>query len=397
MSASRDRAFRLILLLGLVSLTADMVYEGARSITGPYLLILGASATTVGLVTGVGEVFAYGSRVLFGHITDRSGRHWILIVTGYMMILSLPTLAFVNRLDLASTLIILERLGKAIRTPARDALVADAASSIGKGKGFGIHEALDQIGAIAGPLIVALLLYHGGYSSAFLYLFIPVIATGSLLVYTRRFATPSSYIDASPNSNSNSNSRSNSSSIPRIFWLYLAFVSISVAGYAHFQIISYHIKLTSVIDDVYIPILFALAMGIDALMALMVGYLFDRHGLIVLMLIPLASIPIAPLTFSLSSTYLIIGIILWGAVMGIQETIMRASIAAMVDRARLATAYGIFNSIYGIAWLSGSMVIGRLYDLSIVNAIIFSVILSATSLIPLLVMLKGTGLRAPST
>ncbi|MFN4336616.1 MAG: MFS transporter [Candidatus Nitrosocaldus sp.] len=392
MSASREKAFRLILLLGLVSLTADMVYEGARSITGPYLLILGASATIVGLVTGVGEVVAYGSRVLFGHIADRSGRHWTLIITGYMMILSLPLLAFANRLDLASALIILERLGKAIRTPARDAIVADAASSIGKGKGFGIHEALDQIGAVAGPLLVTLLLYHGGYSSAFLYLFIPVIATGSLLVYTRRFATPSLYVDASPKVSSSS-----STSMPWIFWLYLAFVSISIAGYAHFQIISYHIKLTSVIDDLYIPMLFALAMGIDALMALMVGYLFDRYGLIVLILIPLTSMPIAPLAFSLSSSHIIIGIILWGAVMGMQETIMRASIAVMIDRTRLATAYGIFNGIYGIAWLSGSMVIGILYDLSVVSTIIFSVILSAISLIPLLVLLKGTGSRASST
>ncbi|MCS6768172.1 MAG: MFS transporter [Candidatus Nitrosocaldus sp.] len=381
---SSGHAFRLILLLGLVSLTADMVYEGARSITGPYLLILGATATTVGLVSGAGEVAAYGARILFGHIADRSGRHWMLMVSGYMMILSLPALAFVNRLDIASTLIILERLGKAVRTPARDAIIASIASSIGRGKGFGIHEAMDQIGAVIGPLIVAVLLYHRGYGDAFLCLFIPAVATCSLLLYARR-RIPS-------NPSHMSVQISPVVSAPRTFWLYLAFVSIGVAGYAHFQLISYHVKFTSAMDDAYIPLLFAAAMGVDALVAIIAGYLFDRRGLAALLLIPLTSIPIAPLAFSLNPIYIVVGVVLWGAVMGMQETMMRAAIAGMVDGARLATAYGLFNGVYGIAWFSGSMIMGMLYDTSVAGVIVFSVALSTISLLLLLVML-GIGVK----
>lgn len=381
-----NKAFRLILLFGLVSLAADMVYEGARSITGPYLLILGASATMVGLVAGVGEIASYGSRILFGYAADKSRRHWTLIMTGYAMILSLPALAFANRLDIASTLIILERLGKAIRTPSRDVIIAHTASSIGRGKGFGIHEAMDQIGAVIGPLIVAVMMNYKGYNDAFLYLFIPATATLPLLMYARRYATLN--LDRDAYTSISIHARASIDSIPRLFWLYLAFVSISVAGYAHFQIISYHIKYTSAMEDVYIPILFALAMGVDALIAIVVGHIFDRKGLLVLILVPLTTLPIAPLAFSTSPTFIVAGIMLWGIVMGMQETIMRASIATMVDRARLATAYGLFNGVYGIAWFSGSIVMGMLYESSVLSVIIFSVALSIASMLLLLVMLK---------
>ncbi|MEM2856286.1 MAG: MFS transporter [Candidatus Nitrosocaldaceae archaeon] len=375
-----NQAFRLILLLGLVSLTADMVYEGARSITGPYLLILGATAATIGLITGIGEMAAYGSRIIFGHIADKSGKYWTLMITGYMMILSLPILAFINRLDIASTLIVIERLGKSIRTPARDVIIANVASTIGRGKGFGIHEAMDQIGAITGPLIVAVLIYYKGYSDAFFYLLIPAIVTGLLLLYTKRITPLNLYINMLP--------KVSKVTTIRVFWLYLAFVSISVAGYAHFQLISYHIKFTSVMDDVQIPLLFAVAMGFDAFIAIIVGYLFDRKGLTVLILIPLTSIFVAPLTFSLDYRYIITGIILWGAVMGMHETIMRASIAVMIDRSRLATAYGLANGMYGASWLFGSILMGILYDISIVNVVTFSITLSIVSMLLLLVILK---------
>ncbi|MEM4611971.1 MAG: MFS transporter [Candidatus Nitrosocaldus sp.] len=386
MHASGDKALRLILLLGLVSLAADMVYEGARSITGPYLLILGASATMVGLVAGVGEIASYGARILFGYAADKSRRHWTLIMTGYAMILSLPALAFANRLDIASTLIILERLGKAIRTPSRDVIIAYTASSIGRGKGFGIHEAMDQIGAVIGPLIIAVVINYQGYRDAFLYLFIPATATLPLLMYARRYATLN--LDRDAYTSISIHARASIGSIPRLFWLYLAFVSISVAGYAHFQIISYHIKYTSSMEDVYIPILFALAMGVDALIAIVVGHVFDRRGLPVLILVPLATLPIAPLVFSTNPTFILAGVMLWGIVMGMQETIMRASIATMVDKTRLATAYGLFNGVYGIAWFSGSIVMGMLYESSVLNVIIFSVALSIASMLLLLVMLK---------
>lgn len=389
-SSDSNQAFRLVLLLGLVSLTADMVYEGARSITGPYLLILGASATTIGLVAGVGEVAAYGSRIAFGYFADKSGKHWSLVVTGYMMVLSLPALALVNRLDIASILIILERLGKAIRTPARDAIIANVTSSMGRGRGFGIHEAIDQVGAVAGPVFVAALLYYRGdnYNDALLHLFIPAIAMGSLLLYISR----SSYKPTLAHTHRDTSFKAPVGSIPRVFWLYLAFVSTGVAGYAHFQLISYHMKLTSVIDDAHIPLLFALAMGVDALVALMVGHLFDRKGFAVLALIPLTSVAIAPLAFSPNPTHIVAGILLWGALMGMQETIMRASIAGMVDRARLATAYGLFNCMHGIAWFSGSIVMGMLYDSSIANVVIFSVTLSIISSLLLLMMLKSVRL-----
>ncbi len=145
----------------MVSLSADMVYEGARSITGPLLASLGASAALVGLITGAGEAMALALRVVSGSWADRSGRYWTLTVTGYAITaVCVPALAITPflagaGLTLACFLILAERTGKAVRSPAKTALLAHAASGVGLGRGFAVHKALDQAGAVAGPLLVA--------------------------------------------------------------------------------------------------------------------------------------------------------------------------------------------------------------------------------------------------
>ncbi len=394
---SKHLTLRFIIVMGIVSLFADVTYEGARSITGPYLLILGATATIAGIVAGLGELLGYSLRLLTGYLSDITKRYWAITIIGYSIsLIAIPLLALVNTWGTASMLILAERLGKAIRTPARDTMLAYTASSIGRGWGFGIHEAMDQIGAIIGPLTIALVLYINNlsYASAFSILFIPAVASLSMLFFARMLyhgIYKHERINARDNYSIDNYNESNDkgSGFPHVFWLYIAFASISMIGYAHFQLISYHFKSTSIMQDTQIPIFFALAMGIDSLAALVAGRLFDRLGFIVLVTIPILSIPIAPLVFSLDYNLALIGIILWGAVMGIQETVMRASVAEITHASKRGSAYGIFNSIYGLSWFTGSVMMGMLYDTSIASAIFFSIVLEIASLPLLLIVIKS--------
>jgi MFS family permease len=374
-------ALKFIVLLGIVSLFADMTYEGARSVTGPYLAIVGASATVVGIVGGLGEFVGYGMRIVFGSLADRTRRYWTITIAGYLLnLLAVPLLALTTHWEIAATLIIAERFGKAIRTPARDVMLSYAAKEVGRGWGFGIHEAMDQIGAVVGPIIISVVLYLRGnnYSQGFAILFVPAVLALCVLGLSRRiYPTPDDFEKTSDNASYELLSTKEEGvnfRFPSIFWLYLVFVSISVVGYVNFQLISYHFKTSYIVSDPQIPILFAMAMGIDALVALIVGRIFDKKGLLTLIAIPILSIPIAPLIFSMGYSGAVIGMMLWGAVMGIQDTIMRAAIANMIPTVKRGLAYGIFNTVYGGSWFVGSTFMGALYDLSILYVVFLSII-----------------------
>ncbi len=372
MKSSPKNALRFIYLLGITSLFADITYEGARSITGPFLSVLGASAAVVGVVAGLGEFIGYALRLVSGYLSDRIGRHWLFTFLGYAAILAIPALAIVGRWEVACLLIIIERSGKAIRTPARDAMLSHVTKEMGRGKGFGLHEALDQIGAVAGPLIIAAILYlKKGYRLSFGVLFIPaLLALLTLLIARIKFPVPRALETTFEEAPKDKGKKK----LPRIFWVYTLFTIASVAGYAHFQLISFHFKSRAIVSDVQIPLLFALAMGVDGLVALIIGRIYDRIGLISLISVPILTLPIPLLVFSHGYLGIISGVILWGMVMGVQETIMRAAIADMTPIEVRGTAYGIFNTAYGLAWFAGTSLMGVLYGISIRYIFIFTLI-----------------------
>lgn len=379
------KAWKFIILLGVVSLFADMTYEGARSITGPFLALLGASAAATGVVAGLGELAGYGLRILFGYLSDRTGRYWTLTLLGYAVnLLAIPFLALAGNWPAAAALMVAERIGKAVRSPAKDVLLSHAASALGRGKGFAIHEAMDQIGALTGPLIVAAILaVRGEYRTGFAVLAIPALLALAVLV-AARFLYPSPQ-DLEPRPPH----RADAGAYPKRYWIYMAFVAISVAGYAHFQLIAYHWKTRGLMPDAEIPVLFAIAMGVDALVALAVGHLYDRRGWSILLAIPLLSLPIAPLAFSDSHAGAVAGVILWGAAMGVHETILRAAVADLVPSSKRGLAYGLFNGLYGVAWFLGSALLGILYGLSIPALIAASILLELASLPPLVLLIRS--------
>jgi MFS-type transporter involved in bile tolerance (Atg22 family) len=379
-SSRRKPALEFILLLGLVSALGDITYETGRSISGPYLAFLGASAATIGWVSGLGEFLGYALRLASGYVAGRTRAYWAATFIGYGLILCIPLLAYTHRWEAAVLLFILERIGKAIRSPSRDTMLSHATYQTGRGWGFALHEALDQVGAVIGPLIfTAAFLQRNSYRDGFSILWIPAILTMAVLLVARlRVPAPQKLEDVSVHESQAAQSMPR---LPRSFWLYGLFTFLSVAGFANFQVISYHLVLRSVVPTAQIPILYAVAMGVDGLAALLVGKAYDREGLKCLVIIPFVTLPLPFLAFSQHYSLAVVAAVLWGVVMATHETIMRAGLADFVPASQRAFAYGIFNTIYGAAWFVGGAALGLLYDLSGAWLVAYVVVMEGSALL----------------
>ena len=375
----KNLALQFILLLGLVSALGDITYETGRSISGPYLAFLGASAATIGLVSGLGEFLGYALRLASGYLAARTRAYWVATFIGYGLILCIPLLAYTKRWEIAVLLFLLERIGKAIRSPARDTMLSHATYQTGRGWGFAMHEALDQVGAVIGPLIfTAVFMQRNSYRDGFSVLWIPAILTMVVLLVARlRVPVPEKLEEAAEEE---SQAARGEVKLPRRFWVYALFTFLSVAGFANFQVISYHLVLRSVVPTAQIPILYAVAMGVDALAALAVGKAYDRVGLKSLVIIPFLTLPLPFLAFSQHYWLAVVTAVLWGVVMAVHETIMRAGLADFIPARQRAFAYGIFNTIYGAAWFVGGAALGLLYDLPRLWLVVYVVLMEAGAL-----------------
>lgn len=380
--SGNSRALKFVVLVGIVSLFADMTYESARSINGQFLAILGASGAVVGIVSGVGELFGYGIRIFSGHVSDKTGNYWGVAITGYLInLLAVPALAFAGRWQIAAMLMIVERIGKGIRTPARDALLSFASEKVHKGWAFGLHEALDQIGALLGPLITAFMLYMElSYRDAYSFLLIPALLAISIILITMSVFSNPRILFAHAK-------QLEIKGYPDTFWFYLIAVAFVAAGFVDFPLIAYHFKKVSVVSDNWIPIFYSVAMAIDAFAAIVAGRLFDRIGIKTLAFFSVISAFAAPFLFFGGFQTALIGMILWGISMGAQESIMRAAIADMVSIDNRGSAYGIFNTGFGVAWFVGSALMGMLYDVSYIWLVVFSVVTQLIS-VPIFLHIK---------
>ncbi len=359
-SSLGSRSLHFVLLLGLVSLLADATYEGARSITGPYLGRLGASAAVIGFVAGLGEMTGYGLRLLSGVLADRTRRYWTITIAGYLVNLAaVPMLALAGTWHIGGLLIIAERAGKALRTPARDAMLSHAAANLGRGWAFGLHEALDQLGAVAGPLLVAwALAARHGYAGAFALLGIPAaLAIAALLTARMLFPRPRDLEIGTV--------ELAAGALPRLFWVYVAASALLAAGYADFALIAFHLERQSMLGGASIAVVYAVAMGWDGLAALLLGRLYDRFGINLLSAVSLLAAPFGALVFlSSGREAALAGLALWATGMGAQESVLRAAVAELAPAERRAGAYGIFHAAFGLSWFAGSALMGLLYGIS---------------------------------
>jgi predicted MFS family arabinose efflux permease len=376
----RNRALRFVLLIGIMSFFADFVYEGARSVTGPYLAILGASATLVGFIAGFGELLGYGLRLVSGRLSERTREFWPITIFGYVVQMSaVPLLALARSWQVAGLLIVLERVGRAIRNPPRDVMLSHAGKQVGLGWTFGLHEALDQFGALSGPLVLAFILArHGSYQVGFAVLVIPAIITIALLIFARiSYPKPEDMEVHVPDVHG--------AGLPPLFWLYFAGAALVAAGFADFSLIAYHFQKTQLVPQIWVPIFYAVAMGVSGLGSLAFGKMFDRSGLWILIPLTLIGAAATPLAFLGGEWAALAGCAVWGLGMGVHESIIPAAVATMVPQRRRPSAYGTFTAGYGIFWFLGSVLIGNLYEVSLPALVGFSVGAQLIS-IPLFVM-----------
>jgi predicted MFS family arabinose efflux permease len=365
----RRIAIRFVLLIGVLSFFADFTYEGARSVLGPYLAGLGASAFVVGVVTGFGELLGYGLRLVSGRWADASRQYWPITVFGYVVqMAAVPALALTGNWPAAAVLIILERVGKAIRNPPRDTMLSHAGREAGGyGWVFGLHEALDQFGAMVGPLVVAAVLArHGSYHEAFAVLAFPA-AINLLLVLAARLAYPR------PQDLEIAAPATEGGRLPRTYWVYLAGAALAAVGFADYPLIAFHFARAHVVPGEWIAIFYSVAMAVSGTGSLVFGRIFDRFGFNVLIALTLVSALFAPLVFLGGFWIALLGAAVWGLGMGVHESIIPAAVAPMAPASRRASAFGLFTAGYGVFWFLGSAAIGFLYDRSLAAAIAFCV------------------------
>ncbi|GAA3827748.1 MFS transporter [Nocardioides panacisoli] len=392
-AAPRLTPWRFVVVFGVVSLLMDVVYEGARSITGPLLASFGASGLVVGLVTGAGEAAALGLRLVSGPLADRTHRFWAWTIGGYVLTAaSVPVLGFAGVLWAASALVIAERVGKAVRSPAKDTMVSHATAVVGRGKGFAVHEAMDQVGALAGPLAVAgMLALTGDYGPSLAVLAVPGVAAVALLFWLRaRVPRPEVYEPAAVAKERPT--IAGSARLPRAFWTYATFTGATMLGFTTFGLVSFHLVTDGLVTAAVVPLLYAAVMAADAVSALVTGWAYDRMGPRVLASLPVLSAGAVALAFTSHVWVAVAGTLVWGAALGIQESTLRATVADLVPPARRATAYGVFAAVLGAAAAVGGGLTGALYDASPRALVVTVVGIEAAALLLLLALSRA---RAP--
>jgi len=375
-------AVKVIIIFGVISLLGDMVYESARSVNSQYFKLIGITAAQVGLVFGIGEFLGYFLRLFAGILSDKSGKHWMFIFLGYGMLISVPIMGFTMNWNILIILILMERIGKSLRNPAKDTILSGVAENqVGTGFAFGLQEALDQAGAFAGPMFFTLIFYLTGknniaqYQNGYKLLFIPMVLLMLFVTYAFGRIKRDNLIPELKTR------EFRSEKLKPIFWIYLAFTFFCTVGFVNFALIGFHLKSNNLMSDGNITLIYSIAMIIDALTAILIGKAYDRMkdkagnktgGLIVLLIIPFITLLLPFLTLGSSAMLIIIGMVIFGIVMGAHETIMRSAIADITPFNKRGTSFGVFNTGYGLALLAGSAFMGWLYDLNM-NYIIITI------------------------
>lgn len=360
-----------------MSLFTDMAGDGYYSIVGPYLGSIGATASAIAIVVGLGGLVAYAPRLASGWYCDATGRYWSIYLAGLVInLLAIPLLALAGHWGLAFGLILFERVGKALRAPARDAIISHAAKGVGgAGRAFGLHEAMSDIGSMAGPIVIALMLQSEmGFSAAIGILIVPALMAIAILLLTMRWYPHPMSMEAPCPCEKGARTK-----LPRLFWIYLLASGLLAASFIDFPLISYHMSAVDHLPEFWIPVLFATAMGVDALSALIFGHLYDLVGMKALAMVFTLSALFVPLVFGTDRVLMVAGVVLWGVGMGAIESILRGAVCELVPMERRGAGYGIYSTGYGVLWFAGNFAIGLLYVISIPLMISASVALQLVS------------------
>lgn len=359
LTITKRTAYMTLIILGIISMLGDMVYESGRGIAPDYLMFLGASAFMVGVVSGAGEFLGYGARLISGTLSDRTRAYWIFIFAGYGLILAIPLIGLTYSIEIVVVLLLLERVGKALRAPSKDTVISIVGKNVGSGKAFGIHEAVDQTGAIIGPLLFAAVLFFttNNYQVAFSLLIIPFVLMMIAIAYTFRKVGKKVDVEAQIQ-----NSTQEKAKLNRGFWLFSLAVFLNTFGLIPIALILFSgsLILQPLGQTWLVPILYVAVQTVDVPIALISGHLFDKVGIKFLILpFILSVLPVFFVSYG-GLIGIIIACITFGLVLGMQESIYRAAVCELIPLGKRGTAYGIFNAVLGFGTLASGLVFGFL-------------------------------------
>jgi MFS family permease len=378
-------AFRFVVTLGVVNLFADMTYEGGGSINGPFLGTLGANAAAIAVIAGAGEFLGYSLRAVAGYIADRTGRHWLITFIGYAINL-LAAMALAGSWQTAAVLVLAERVGRAIRKPTIESMLSYTTGRLGTGWVYALNSALDETGATIGPLVVAVvLLFKGSYQTAYALLLVSsVLALVSLAAARIGFPLPSRLEQGRT---------ATQTKFARPYWLYMAAATCFAAGLMSYELIAYYLTSTGLVAKVWAPVFLAFATGCGVVANLVLGKLYDRFGMPVVVVAVLLSSLFAPLVFAGNFAAALIAMPLWGIGYAVQDTLLKAIVAGVLPEGKRNLAFGLFYAGYGVGWLVGSTVTGLLYQQSQLALVIFVVGAQLASL-PIFVLAAASSSRS---
>jgi len=372
-------AFRFVLVMGLVNLFGDMTYEGGGSINGPFLGMLGASAAAISIVAGAGEFLGYSLRSVAGYVADRTGRYWAVSFVGYTVnLLAVPAMALAGNWQVAAALVLAERVGRAIRKPTVESMLSYTTARFGKGWVFAVNTAMDETGATIGPLIVAaVLFFRGSYQMAYALLLVSsLLALASLTAARIGYPVPSSLEQGRTAPEKRFTSA---------YWLYMAASGFFATGLMSYELISYYLTSAGIVAKAWMPVALAFATGFGVIANLVLGRLFDRFGIAVVLGAVVLSALFTPLAFAGSLTAVIVAMPLWGIGYAIQDTLFKAIIADVLPEHKRGLAFGLFYTGYGCGWLVGGIAVGLLYAHSHAAVVAFAMAAQLASL-PLFVL-----------
>jgi predicted MFS family arabinose efflux permease len=374
-------AFNFVLTMGVANLFGDMTYEGGGAINGQFMATLGASAAVVSITAGLGEFLGYALRSVSGYIADRTGRYWFVTFVGYTInLLAVPAMALAGNWQVAALLILVERIGRAIRKPTVEAMLSYTTGKYGKGWVYGVNTALDETGATLGPLIMALvLLLHGDYRTGYALLLVSCVLTlGALTVARVNFPVPSRLEEGRT---------ARAGGLSRSYWLYMVAAACFAAGLMSYELVAYHLVTAKIVSEHWIPVFLAFSTGCGVIASLVLGKLYDRAPLPTLLAAVFLSSLFSPFAFFGGFAAVLVGMVFWGIGYATQDTLFKAVVAGVLPEGKRNQAFGLFYTGYGVGWLIGSVAAGLLYDQSRVALVAFAVLAQLISL-PLFVIAK---------
>lgn len=347
---------RNFLLVSFTSLFTDISTEMMYPLIPGFIRSLGASNVLVGLIEGIAEATAALAKAAFGWLSDRIRHRKLFIFLGYgLSALSKPLMGFAGSWFQVLALRFVERLGKGVRTPARDALIAQSVSKKRRGLGFGFHRAADSIGAATGPLLAMLLLYfsHNNVRLVFYLSIIPALVGLCLVIFIREVKTLSQSV---------AEARRQGGLNPRFIW-FTAVIVIFTLGNSSNAFLLLRAQDSRIALEL-MPLLWAVYNLVSAITSPLAGWVSDHIG---------RKQTILASFFVYSGVYFLFGFALssvsvwflfagYGLYLGLSKGVFRAFIADLVPQERRATAYGIFETAIGVALLPASLLFGFLWD-----------------------------------